>query len=154
MDERLKRIKELSKKINNYDDKTKKIVNDIIKKYPELKSYEYKSQNMKIHIGTSIKYVSNDMNTINDGIVSSIKYHNIIEKKDKTIKYIIVSKEGEHWKKLYPAHFYFFVNDSPESNITSLIKSLFKEKFNITDDDKYMLEQAEIYCKNIEKTKE
>ena len=168
MDERLKRINELTKKVAPRDDKTQKIINFLFNKYPELKNYTYKTQKMSIQIGSSLKYISHDLKTISEGVVSSVKYYDHKEEEPKIILSIVVTKENEHWKKIYTNNYYLFTSYNHESSTTKLIKKVLKETYdndlfeNVDelfenadefDGEQYLIDQANEYYKNYEITK-
>lgn len=159
MDERLKRINELSKQIVKHDDQTKKIIKNLLKKYPELKDYTFKTSKTSIQIGSLLRYISLDLSSYSEGIISSIKYHKHKENEQKIILSIIVTKSDKKWERVYPNKYHLFVNDKPESDTTKLIKKILKDKKYITNDDlfgdieefdaeQFMLEEAEKYYKN------
>lgn len=167
MDKRLKKICELSKQVVFQNNDIENMTKEILKLYPDLKKYKFKTNEDSIRIGTYLKCVTNDLKHIIEGNVSSVKYTTNYENQQKTIFSIIIvnTNTEKKWKKIYPNNYYLFVDIYPESKTTKLIKQIIKSKkysdydydelfdeiyenSNDNNMEEFFLEQIDIYNKN------
>lgn len=159
MDERLKRIKELSKKVTNKSLNNDEIKSIVIKKYPEIKDYNYKTNQMNIQKGHQIICISINLEKKLIGIITSIKYFDHKEGEQRIIKSIgisdINSKTGRNINVL---HYYLFtkqffgrLDDTKQGkfildefakknyNINELFEN-YSDSDDITSQDKYVVD--------------
>ncbi len=163
MDDHIKKINELSNRLTTHDEKTKTIIKTILKKYPELKNFVFKTQYMAIYKGSLLKCISNDLTTQREGYVSSIKYYPYKKEETKIINTIVLTSPDKKWFKIYAKNYYLFANETPDDEKTKLIKKALREQKDIDNDDIFenklktkeeidayrnFLDQADEYIKN------
>ncbi len=156
MDERLKRINELSKKVTNKSLSNDEIKSIVIKKYPEIKDYTYKTNQMKIQKGHQLICISIDLEKKLDGIITSIKYFDHKEEKQQIIKSIGISDiDSKTGRNINVLHYYLFtkqffgkLDDTKQGKYILEefakrnydINKIFENSDDITSQDKYVVD--------------
>lgn len=164
MEERLKRIKELSQLVKNKSMSDDEIIKVILKKYPELKNYKHKINKMSISYGSTIKYVSNDLQRISGGIVTSIKYYSHEDKEEEKIIESLGLLSKDHWWTINVKNYYLFekihnnilndelIQDALKSkninNFNDIHDNYDNFKNNNTDTEQYFVDQTNEYYKD------
>lgn len=149
MDERLKKITELSKKVTKKGKSNEEIINTITKKFPKLKKYTYKTNKMTIKKGHMIVCISLDLKNEFEGIITSVKYFdnkNSKENEQKIIKTIYATNNKTNKRKqinvlhyyLFTKQFYGELNDTREGKlILDEIKKYYNSDIKIEESSGY-----------------